>query len=76
VLVVEGTYVLGLDDLDVRVFLDATYEDTRERRRARGRDIIDPVIDRILALEHAIIQRQADRADIVIDRDFTIRSTG
>ena len=75
VLVVEGTYVLGLDDLDVRVFLEATYEDTRERRRARGRDIIDPVIDHILALEHAIIQRQAERADIVIDRDFTIRST-
>src|SRR5438270_1183776 len=33
-LIVEGTYVLGLEDSDVRIFLDATSDDTRERRRA------------------------------------------
>lgn len=72
-LVVEGTYVLTLPDVDVRIFLDATHDDTHERRRARGRDIVDPVIDQILALEHALIQRQAARADLVIDREFAIR---
>lgn len=74
-LVVEGTYVLNLRDLDVRIFLEATHEDTRERRRLRGRDIVDPVIDEILALEHRIIARQADRADVVIDREFVIRES-
>ena len=73
-LVVEGTYVLNLRDLDVRIFLEATHEDTRERRRLRGRDIIDPVIDRILTIEHEIIARQAARADIVIDRELGIRA--
>ena len=73
VLVVEATYVLALPDLDARVFLDATWEDTRERRRARGRDIIDPVIDRILDLEHRIIARQAALADVVIDREWAVR---
>ena len=72
-LVVEGTYVLGLPDLDVRIFLEATWEDTRERRRLRGRDIIDPVIDEILRIEHGIISRQAAVADVVVDREFGVK---
>ena len=72
VLVVEGTYVLGLDDLDLRIFLEATYADTRDRRRARARDVDSPFVERVLAIEHEIIARQAARADLVIDRAFAI----
>lgn len=71
-LVVEGTYVLQLDDLDVRIFLTATHHDTRERRRARNRDIDAPIVDQVLAIEHALIAPQVERAHVVIDRDFTI----
>jgi len=73
VLIVEGTYVFRLRGIDARIFLDATHEDTKERRRARNRDIDAPVIDRILAIEHEIIEQQAQQADIVIDRDFEVR---
>lgn len=72
VLVVEGTYVLGLDDLDLRIFLEATYADTRDRRRARARDVDAPFIEQVLAIEHEIIARQAARADLLIDRRFAI----
>ena len=72
-LIVEGTYVFRLRGIDARIFLDATHEDTKERRRARNRDIDAPVIDRILAIEHEIIAQQAQQADIVIDRDFEAR---
>lgn len=73
VLVVEGTYVLGLADVDVRIFCSATHEETRERRRARNRDIDDPVIDRILDLEHRLIAPQGDKADLIIDRDLQLQ---
>ena len=73
VLVVEGTYVFRLRGIGARIFLDATHEDTKERRRVRNRDIDAPVIDQILAIEHEIIARQASQADIVIDRDFVVR---
>ena len=72
VLVVEGTYVLGLDNLDCRIFLEATYADTRDRRRARARDVDSPFVEQVLAIEHEIIARQAARADLVIDRQFAI----
>lgn len=73
VLVVEGTYVLMLDGLDVRVFLEATHEDTHERRMARNRDIWEPVIDTILGIEHRLIAPQAERAHWIIDRSFRLR---
>ncbi len=71
-LIVEGTYVLQLADLDARIFYSATHEETRERRRARNRDIDDPVIDQVLTLEHRLIAPQAQVADLVIDADFTV----
>jgi uridine kinase len=73
-LVVEGTYVLGLDDLDVRVFLEATHVDTADRRRVRNRDIAEPFVDQVLAVEHEIIRRQTERADLLVDREFAMRA--
>ena len=72
VLIVEGTYVLAHVHADVRIFLQATSEDSRERRRVRNRDIDAPIVDQVLAIEHSIVARQAERADILIDRDFHI----
>lgn len=71
-LVVEGTYVLQLPALDVRVFLSATHEESRDRRRARNRDIVAPFVEQVLAIEHDIIARQAAVADVVVDREFRV----
>ena len=78
-LVVEGTYVLMLDELDARVldacvFLEATHDDTAERRRARNRDIDAPFVQDVLRIEHDIIARQAARAHLLIDREFRVRA--
>ena len=73
VLVVEGTYALHLVAADVRIFLDATHGDTRERPRVRNRDIDAPIVDQIFDIEHAIIRSQRDLAGIVVDRGFNVR---
>jgi uridine kinase len=74
VLLVEGTYALMLPDLDVRIFLEATHEETRERRAVRNRDIDEPMVDHVLAIEHQIIAAQRGHATLVIGRDFVVRS--
>ncbi len=71
-LIVEGTYVLRLPGMDIRIFLNATSDDTRARRRARNRDIDAPIVDQVLAIEHELIAPQAALASIVIDREFRI----
>ena len=73
-LVVEGTYVLGLEDLDVRIFLETTYADTLGRRRARGRDADSLFVERVLAIEHQVIVSQGVLADLIVDAQFAVRS--
>ena len=72
VLVVEGTYALQLADVDIRIFLEATWKDTAAARRARNRDIDAPFVAQVLAIEHEIIATQVALADVVIDRDYQI----
>ena len=72
VLVVEGTYALRLDGVDIAVFLEATWKDTEGRRKARNRDIDDPFVDQVLDIEHRLIAPQRARADILLDRDYMI----
>lgn len=76
VLCVEGTYVLSLEDLDVRVFLSATHAQTATRRAARARatEELTPFVARVLAHEHALIAPLAARADVIVDADFRIVS--
>lgn len=74
-LVVEGTYVLQLADTDIRIFLEATHEETAERRRRRNRDVDAPIVDQVLAIEHALIAPQAERAHVLVDASFGIRFT-
>jgi uridine kinase len=78
VLIVEGTYVLMLEDIDLGIFLEATHEDTRERRRMRNRDIDAPIVDRVLEIEHRLVSPQRAAAHVVIDRHFraSVRQAG
>lgn len=73
VLIVEGTYVLRVDTADIRIFLEATHDETLERRRARQRDAEDPAIERFLEIEHRIISAQAPLAQITVGPDFRVR---
>lgn len=74
ILIVEGTYVLRLPDIDIRIFLEATHAETAERRRRRNRDVDAPIVDQVLAIEHELVAPQASLAHILVDPDFTIRT--
>lgn len=72
VLIVEGTYVLFLENLDIRVFIDRTYHETKSDRLARGRDIANDFVEEVLGIEHTIIQSEKKLCDICIKSNFTL----
>ena len=72
VLVVEGTFALLMGGNDIGISMQATWQDTASRRKARNRAIDDPSIDTILGIEHDIIAPQALMVDILLDRDLEI----
>lgn len=72
-IVVEGTYVLHEKREDeVGIFFTHTYEDTKEARIARNREVVDDFIQRVLAREHELIAPLGAKADFRISTDYRI----
>lgn len=72
VVIAEGTYTTLLENVDKRIFIARNRLETMEARRRRGREPIDPFIERVLEIEHEIISAHAPRAAIVITRDYDV----
>lgn len=72
--IAEGTYVSLLEEVDIRVFITRDYQATRAHREKRARHAaeLDPFIDRVLKIEHAIISAHRERADILVHEDYSV----
>jgi uridine kinase len=73
VLIAEGTYTSLLRHADARIFIDRDYNDTREYRASRGREVQDPFLEEVLAVEHRIICTHGEKADLIVNKDFSVR---
>ena len=73
VAIVEGTYTSLLTNVDVRVFVERTFEETRDARVRRGRESQDGFLESVLRIEHGIIAPHRDRADALIASDYSVR---
>lgn len=76
VVVAEGTYTTLLNNVDTRIFIARNRLETLAARRRRGREAIDPFIERVLEIEHEIISPHISRADIVISNDYEVTIVG
>lgn len=73
VVVIEGTYVLAdKADGECGVFFEHTYEDTKENRIARNREVVDDFIQRVLEREHQIIGPLRENADLVVTKKYEL----
>lgn len=73
-IVIEGTYVLNrVQDEETAVFFQHTFEDTREARIARNREVVDGFIQRVLEREHELIAPQGAHAHFSITKDYRLQ---
>lgn len=70
VLIVEGTYTTALKNVDIRIFIDRDFNDTRASRLERNRERQDDYLEKILLIEHNIISKHKDLADIIITKEY------
>lgn len=66
VIIIEGTYTSLLRNIDLRVFIDRNYKETRKDRLKRNRDPDLDFLEKVLAIEHQEISRHKQLADIII----------
>jgi uridine kinase len=74
VLIVEGTYTSLLRNVDIRIFIDRTREDTLAHRekRNRGHEVGDPFVEGLLEIEHKIIAGHKHLANIIITKTYEV----
>ncbi|NDJ84262.1 MAG: hypothetical protein GYB66_00110 [Chloroflexi bacterium] len=72
VVIAEGTYTTLLNNVDKKVFINRNRLETLETRKKRGREEMDPFIEEVLKIEHGIISKHREKADIVITRDYEV----
>ena len=64
--VIEGTYTSLVESLDVRVFIDRDYRQTKKARLKRARDPDVKFLEQVLHIEHDEISKHKARANVVI----------
>ncbi|MBP6871018.1 MAG: hypothetical protein KBC43_03335 [Bacteroidales bacterium] len=70
VIIIDGTYTTMLEGIDCHVFIDRDRNDTRTDRLKRNREQQNEYLERILEIEHKIISRHKEMADIIVNKEF------
>jgi uridine kinase len=66
VVIAEGTYTTLLPYIDLRVFIDCNYHQTRKARLVRDRDSDVEWLNEVLEIEHRELRHHRARAHLVI----------
>jgi uridine kinase len=73
VIIIDGTYTTLLEQIDCRIFIDRDRDDTRADRLKRNRERQNDYLENILEIEHNIISRHKDMADIIVNKEFKVK---
>ena len=68
-LIIEGLYSIKINQSDLRVFIELTYEDTWEEQNMTHKEQLDDFRMEVLKHEHKAVQSLKKQADFFIDFD-------
>ncbi|HYW97310.1 MAG TPA: hypothetical protein VE870_17080 [Bacteroidales bacterium] len=71
-LVVDGLYALKADGLDMRVFIDLDYHETKISQIQRGKENLDDFRLAVLEKEHQNVLSLKPLADLIIDKNYQV----
>ncbi|HED30468.1 MAG TPA: adenylyl-sulfate kinase [Prosthecochloris aestuarii] len=73
VLVIDGLYAIGIGDVDLRVFIDLTYHETRKSQLLRGKEKTGSHRREVLEREHRSVRSLRHLSDLLVDASFSVR---
>jgi uridine kinase len=72
-LIVDGLYAIKTDGVDLRVFIELTYHETKKAQVKRGKEPQNEFRMKVLEREHVVVQSLKDTADMYVGMDYTVR---
>jgi len=72
-LIIDGIYAINTEGIDLRVFIELTYHETKKAQTDRGKEPDNPFRWSVLEQEHKAVQSIKYKADIFIDKSYQVR---
>jgi uridine kinase len=72
-LIIDGLYAIKAKDLDLRVFIELTYHETKKAQAVRGKEPQNEYRMQVLEKEHQEVQKLKPTADVLVGMDYKVR---
>jgi len=72
VLVVDGLYAIKTDHIDLRVFIDLTYHETKMTQIIRGKEPMNEWRAKVLEREHINVSSLKPLADLIVNKNYEV----
>lgn len=72
ILVVDGLYAIKAKGIDLKVFIDLTYHETKMSQVERGKEVMDDFRRQVLEMEHRNIRRLRPLADLIVNKNYQV----
>jgi uridine kinase len=74
-LIIDGLYAIKTEGVDLRVFIELTYHETKKAQVVRGKEPQNEYRMAVLEQEHKMVQALKPTADLLVGMDYSVRSS-
>lgn len=73
-IIVDGLYAINTDGIDLRIFIELTYHETKKAQVVRGKEPQNEYRMQVLEREHQVVQSLRSKADLFITKEYQVVS--
>ena len=71
-LIIDGLYAIKTEGVDLAVFIELTYHETKKAQVVRGKEPQNEYRMAVLEQEHKMVSALCEKADILINKDYEV----
>ncbi|MBN1652079.1 MAG: hypothetical protein JW857_12170 [Bacteroidales bacterium] len=71
-LIIDGLYAIKTEGVDLSVFIELTYHETKKAQVVRGKEPQNEYRARVLEQEHKMVQSLRSKADLLINMEYQL----
>ncbi len=72
ILVVDGLYAIKTRGVNLKVFIDLTYHETKMEQVVRGKEVMDEFRASVLEMEHRNLVALKPQADLIVNKNYEV----
>jgi uridine kinase len=72
-LIIDGLYAIKVDDVDISIFIELTYHETKKAQVVRGKEPQNEYRMQVLEKEHQEVQALKNKATVLISMEYEVK---